>query len=207
MLPENHTWEDLVSKAFAMCANLSAMYQQRTDPTTIREFVTYDTEAAACTEVMIDVLTGETQVLRTDILYDGGKTMNGLIDVGQAEGGFIMGLGYMLMEKTVYDPETGRCLNNGTWDYKPPLVKDIPVDFRITFLENKPNEVGVLGSKAVGEPPLLLSSSILFALREAINSAREDKGVRGHFKLDLPATPETVQQACLVDSSLFKFSI
>ena len=90
----------------------------RTDPIAIRDFFTYDIDGASCSEVCVDVLTGETQIIRTDILYDCGQTMNGLIDVGQAEGGFMMGLGFIMLEKTVYDPATGKCLNNGTFDYK-----------------------------------------------------------------------------------------
>lgn len=131
--------------------------------------------------------------------------MNGLVDIGQAEGGFVMGLGCMLLEKAIYDPETGKCLNNGTWEYKPPMPKDVPMDFRVKFVENKPNPMGVLGSKAVGEPPLILSNSILFAIRHAISSARQDKGVTGHFRLDLPASVDKIQQACLVESNEFCF--
>lgn len=125
--------------------------------------------------------------------------MNGLIDLGQAEGGFLMGLGYALLEKSVYDPKTGRCLNNGTWEYKPPMAGDIPVDFRVKLADNKVNELGVLGSKGVGEPPLILSNSVVHAIRHAVGAAREDRGVRGHFELNLPATVDNVQAACLVE--------
>ena len=128
---------------------------------------------------------------------------NGLIDVGQAEGGFIMGLGYMILEKSIFDPETGKCLNNGTWEYKPPMAKDIPMDFRIKFVENKPNPMGVLGSKATGEPPLILSNSVLLAIRDAIEASRKERGVTGHFNLDLPATIDKVQLASLVSPSEF----
>lgn len=129
--------------------------------------------------------------------------MNGMIDIGQAEGAFVMGLGAICLEKSIYDPKTGKCLNHGTWDYKPPQVKDIPVDFRVKFVENKPNPVGVLGSKSAGEPPLFLSNSILFAIKHAIASAREDRGHTGHFKFDIPASVDAIQQACLVDPSEF----
>lgn len=76
--------------------------------------------------------------------------MNGELDIGQAEGGFVMGIGFWLYEKVKYDPETGRCLTNGTWEYKPPSSKDIPVDFRVNFLYDNPNPKGVLGSKCSG---------------------------------------------------------
>lgn len=125
--------------------------------------------------------------------------INGLIDLGQAEGGFLMGLGYALLEKSVYDSETGKCLNNGTWEYKPPMAGDIPIDFRVKLADNKINEVGVLGSKGIGEPPLILSNSLVHAIRNAIRSAREDRGVKGHFELHLPATVDNIQTACLVE--------
>jgi xanthine dehydrogenase/oxidase len=125
--------------------------------------------------------------------------MNGMIDIGQVEGAYVFGIGYWLLEKTIYDPDTGVCLNNGTWNYKPPSVKDIPIDFRVTFLENKPNHIGILGSKACGEPPLVMSNSIIFAVKEAIKAAREDRGSMDYFKLDAPATVDCVQEACLLN--------
>ena len=128
-----------------------------------------------------------------------------MIDLGQVEGGFVMGLGYMLLERSVYDPETGKCLTNGTWEYKLPSSKDIPMDLRVKFVENKPNPNGVLGSKATAEPPLALANSILNAVRHAVGSARRDAGEHGHFRLDIPATVESVQQACLVSHKDFKF--
>ena len=74
-------------------------------------------------------------------------SMNPLIDIGQSQGAFVMGLGYYLLEKIQYDPETGRNLTAGTWDYHPPMSKDIPVDFRVAFLKDAPNPLGVLGAK------------------------------------------------------------
>jgi xanthine dehydrogenase/oxidase len=124
-------------------------------------------------------------------------SLNGLIDIGQAEGAFAIGLGFFFLEKIRYDPENGRCLTEGTWDYLPPLVKDMPVDFRVAFIEDSPNPVGVLGAKCVGEPPLVLSVSALFACRRAIEAARLEIGVTGHFDLDTPVTPERIQSLCL----------
>ena len=116
-----------------------------------------------------------------------------------------MGLGYMLLERTVYDPETGKCLSNGTWEYKIPTTKDIPMDLRVKFVENKPNPHGVMGSKATAEPPLGLANSILNALRHAIASARKEQGENSYFRLDIPASVDSVQQACLINSKEFKF--
>ncbi len=126
--------------------------------------------------------------------------MNGLIDIGQAEGGFLMGLGSFLLEKTIYDPATGKCLNNGTWDYKPPQPKDVPIDFRVALLKKNPNPVGFFGTKAIGEPPVHLSNSALFAIKDAVKAARRDRGFDEHFRLEAPATVEKVQTACLFDS-------
>jgi xanthine dehydrogenase/oxidase len=117
-----------------------------------------------------------------------------------------MGLGFWLFEKLSYDPDTGRLLSNGTWEYKPPTTKDIPQDFRITFLNNNPNPLGVLGAKCVGEPPLCLRLSAMFAVKRAIEAARSEiKGDR-FFVLNSPATVEYVQRSCLVDLTQFKLS-
>ncbi len=86
---------------------------------------------AAVSEAIIDVLTGEAQILRTDILYDGGQSTNASIDIGQAEGGFVMGLGFWLMEKVKYDPITGKNLTNGTWEYKGIIFSLICIFFNI----------------------------------------------------------------------------
>ena len=86
------------------------------------------------------------------------------------------------------------------------MVRDLPIDLRISFLENKPNPVGVLGSKATGEPPLLLSNSILLAIKHAIASSRSESGVQGHFPLAVPASPDAIQQACLTEASSMKIT-
>ncbi|XP_066269181.1 xanthine dehydrogenase-like [Branchiostoma lanceolatum] len=152
----------------------------------------------------MDVLTGEREIMRSDILFDCGESVNPALDIGQVEGAFVFGLGYWLTEKCVYDKDTGRLLTNGTWEYKPPTTKDIPADLRVTLLPNAPNPFNVIRSKAVGEPPLLMSCSALFALRQAVQSAREDSGLGDDFfPLDGPATVEACHQHCLVDSSSF----
>lgn len=86
-----------------------------------------------------------------------------------------MGVGYWLTEKLVYNRQTGELVTNRTWTYKVPGAKDIPIDFRIKFLQNVNNE-GVLGSKATGEPPLTLSIVVVFALRHALDAARLENG-------------------------------
>jgi xanthine dehydrogenase/oxidase len=165
----------------------------------------YCVYGVCASESIVDVLTGETQILRTDILYDGGQSINGEIDMGQAIGAFVMGMGFWLHEKVRYDPISGECLTTGTWEYKVPLSKDIPVDLRITFLQNHPNPMGVLGSKCIGEPPLCLTPSIAFAVKRAIEAARQEIQMKNqsYFALNSPATVEEIQKLCLVDYTQF----
>ncbi|XP_067656035.1 uncharacterized protein [Haliotis asinina] len=197
----NPTWLQLVTKCFITGMDLTA--RSFTNPT--GDFTQYNAYGAACTEVEMDVLTGENQINRVDILYDCGESMNPEIDVGQAEGAFVMGLGYWLTEQMIYDPTTGTALTDGTWEYKPPMGKDIPIDFRIQFLKNAPNPRGVLRSKAVGEPPLCMAASALFAVKQAIQAARKDIAKDTFFPLDGPSTVEMIQSQCQVDSSLLVY--
>uniref|UniRef100_A0A1B6MR86 Aldehyde oxidase/xanthine dehydrogenase second molybdopterin binding domain-containing protein n=1 Tax=Graphocephala atropunctata TaxID=36148 RepID=A0A1B6MR86_9HEMI len=102
-----------------------------------------------------------------------------------------MGLGLFTSEELIYDEQTGRLLTNRTWNYKIPGVKDIPIDFRVEMRKNAPNPVGVLKSKATGEPPLCMSSGVVFALRSALESARKDAGLPDdYFNIELPLTAE-----------------
>jgi len=117
-----------------------------------------------------------------------------------------MGIGFWLFEKVRYDPDTGRLLTNGTWEYKPPTSRDIPVDFRITFMDKNPNPLGVLGSKCIGEPPLCLTPSVAFSVKRAIEAARVEINNKDIITLNSPATVEAIQQLCLVDFSQFKFN-
>ncbi|CAL4246352.1 unnamed protein product, partial [Meganyctiphanes norvegica] len=89
-------------------------------------------------------------MVRCDLIEDCGQSMNPMVDIGQVEGGFVMGFGLMTSEKLRYDIESGIKLTAGTWDYHPPVAQDIPADFRVTLLPNSYNNGGVLRSKAVG---------------------------------------------------------
>lgn len=201
LLPAGYTWVELIQKAFSMGVDLAARYWICPQTEYPFEYCVY---GACVTEAELDVLTGETQIIRSDILYDGGKCTNPEIDLGQAEGAFVMGMGFWLTEKIKYDPNTGLLLTNGTWEYKPPSSKDIPIDFRISFLKNNPNPMGVLGSKAIGEPPLCLSPSVAFAVKRAIEAARKEAGKDEFFPLNSPATVDSIQQLCLVNYRQFK---
>jgi xanthine dehydrogenase/oxidase len=106
-----------------------------------------------------------------------------------------MGLGYFLHEDVVHNAN-GRPASNGTWEYKPPCTKTIPLDLRVALLKDSPFPKGVLRSKSVGEPPFILSYGILEATRNAIQSARDDAKLTGWCRLDAPLTIDRVQQAC-----------
>jgi xanthine dehydrogenase/oxidase len=202
-MKSGYTWQELISEAFRSKVDLSAHYYTTQPKDTL---FLYDVHAAACSEAIVDVLTGETQILRTDILYDCGQCLNGTIDMGQAEGAFVMGIGFWFTEKVVNDPVSGLCLSNSTWTYHPPTSKDIPADFRVNFLKDNPNPVGFLGSKAVGEPPLCLSPCLAFAVKRAIEAARAEFNNTNYFALNSPATVEDIQQYCAVDYKQFKLN-
>ena len=167
----------------------------------------YFTWSAACSEVEVDTLTGEFMLLRTDILYDAGKSLNPALDVGQVWGGFVQGLGNVATEQMYFAPG-GRPFTDGTWNYKPPCSKTIPVDFRVTLLayertspvDDLPLDPhGIQSSKSTGEPPLVLANTVFFALKHAVLAARAEFGVTGWFELESPATVARIQQACMVE--------
>jgi len=159
----------------------------------------YHIYVAACASAEIDVLTGETQVLSADIVYDAGKALNPSVDIGQIEGCFVQALGFCLTEQQVFSESDGHLVNNGTWDYKVPSAQDIPIAMNVKLLPGTNTSSGnVKGSKATGEPAYCIGGVTYFAVKDAIYAARKDAGDPNYFQLDLPASPEAVQQACLV---------
>jgi xanthine dehydrogenase/oxidase len=188
----NDDWSKIIQKAFAQNIDLMASYFFKASD--IKE---YDIWGAACSEVEVDVLTGSLLINRVDILEDLGESMSPGVDIGQIEGAFVMGLGYYLTEQLVYDKQTGELKTNRSWNYKVPGAKDIPIDFRVKFLQNSSNPFGVLRSKAVGEPATCLAFSVIMALRHALNSARKDSGIKTNefYHLGAPSTTETIFMA------------
>lgn len=149
----------------------------------------YYAYGASCSEVIIDTLTGEYKILRVDILHDVGASLNPAIDIGQIEGGFIQGVGWLTTEELVWNDQ-GRLTTSGPASYKIPAITDMPIDFRTHLLENRSNpEDTVFNSKAVGEPPFMLSMSVWSAMKDAITYVAENGAIP---KLDTPATPERV---------------
>jgi xanthine dehydrogenase/oxidase len=210
-------WKDIVAGAYGARVDLTSEALFRTphlsniggDKPYGNAFY-YFSYSAAATEVEIDVLTGENTILRTDILFDAGKSLNPCLDVGQLEGGFVQGAGMMTSEQLMYE-ETGRLYSNGTWEYKPPQSHSIPIDFRIALnstvrdrmSSNGKSEEGaaVLSSRALGEPPLVLATTVFFALKHAIMAARRDQGDSTWFEMETPASVGRIQRACRVERS------
>ncbi|MEY5027842.1 MAG: Xanthine dehydrogenase molybdenum-binding subunit [Pseudomonadota bacterium] len=153
----------------------------------------YFAYGAACSEVAIDTLTGEYRVLRTDILHDVGHSLHPDIDIGQIEGGFAQGLGWLTTEELVWNAQ-GELLTKGASTYKIPTAADMPAQLNIELWHEANREDNVGGSKAVGEPPFMLAISVYEALRDAIGAARPG---RGPVHLDTPATPERVIKSIL----------
>ncbi|MDR7377460.1 xanthine dehydrogenase large subunit [Rhodoferax ferrireducens] len=151
----------------------------------------YFAYGAACSEVAIDTLTGESRVLKIDILYDAGTSINPAIDIGQVEGGFIQGVGWLTTEQLVWNAK-GALSTHAPSTYKIPATGDIPAHFKVDLWDQPNREDNVFGSKAVGEPPFMLAISVFEAMKEAIAAARGDGAV---VQLAAPATAENVLRA------------
>lgn len=173
------SWEKIIQTAYIDQISLSCTGYYRTPElgydwnTNTGKAFNYYTYGVAVSEVMIDCLTGDHQVLRSDIVMDLGSSLNPAIDVGQIEGGFVQGYGLFVLEEMMYSP-TGFIFTRGPGAYKIPGFGDIPLEFNVSLLKGAPNPRAVYSSKAVGEPPLFLASSALFAIREAVKAARVD---------------------------------
>jgi len=148
----------------------------------------YFAYGAAVSEVLVDTLTGEYRVSRVDILHDVGKSLNPAIDLGQVEGGFIQGVGWLTSEELHWD-DKGRLHTHAPSTYKIPTCGDRPADFRMTLLDNENREPTIFRSKAVGEPPLMLGISVFRAISDAIASLSDYRLLPA---LNAPATPERV---------------
>jgi xanthine dehydrogenase large subunit len=150
----------------------------------------YFAYGAAVTEVVVDTLTGENRILRTDILHDAGASLNPALDIGQLEGGYVQGAGWLTTEELVWD-DHGALKTHAPSTYKIPACSDRPDVFNVA-LWDAPNRVDTIyKSKAVGEPPLMLGISAFMALSDAVNACGTQYG-----DLQTPATAEAVLAAC-----------
>ncbi|KHN33344.1 Xanthine dehydrogenase [Glycine soja] len=163
----------------------------------------YFTYGAAFAEVEIDTLTGDFHTRVANVFLDLGYSLNPAIDVGQIEGAFMQGLGWVALEELKWGDEAHKwipsgCLYTcGPGAYKIPSVNDVPFKFNVSLLKGHPNVKAIHSSKAVGEPPFFLASAVLFAIKDAIIAARAEMGRNEWFPLDSPATPERIRMACL----------
>ncbi len=192
---ERLSWQELATAAWVARVSLSAtgfyktpdIYYDR-ESARGRPFLYY-ANGAAVSEVLIDTLTGEMKLLRTDIIHDVGSSLNDDIDIGQIEGGFIQGVGWLTTEELKWNAD-GRLLSDGPATYKIPAIGDVPEEFYVELLADSPNPAPtVMRSKAVGEPPLMLAFSVWCAIRDAIAAT----GNYSVFpKLNAPATAEEI---------------
>jgi xanthine dehydrogenase large subunit len=185
---------DLVMQAYRARISLSAAGFYKTpkiewDKTTMRgRPFFYFAYGAALSEVAIDTLTGETQLLRVDILHDVGRSLNTAIDLGQIEGGFLQGVGWLTSEELCWNA-SGELQTHAPSTYKIPTGRDWPLHARVRLFDTPNREATIYRSKAVGEPPLMLAMSVFFAIRDAVASCG---GPRAIPDLSAPATPEAV---------------
>ena len=162
----------------------------------------YFAYGAAASEVAIDTLTGESKVLRVDILHDVGNSINPAIDIGQIEGGFIQGMGWLTSEELYWVPEgrkQGHLFTHAPSTYKIPTATDMPKIFNVNLYGNQNLENTIHRSKAVGEPPFMLALSVFSALRDAVSANITtpilQNGIKVKPFLSAPATPEAILQA------------
>mmetsp|Transcript_75907 Transcript_75907/g.158286 ORF Transcript_75907/g.158286 Transcript_75907/m.158286 type:complete len:1405 (-) Transcript_75907:223-4437(-) len=192
-IEQKKKWEDAVAAALAdkVCLMASGWYQYQKG----ENANAYATQGCAVCETTIDVLTGEVQVDRLDVIMDFGNQLDAAVDIGQLQGGFVIALGLLLTEEQKVDSK-GTPLTLGTWEYKIPSAYDIPLEFNVALLEDSPNPRGIKGSKASAEPAMCLLSAVYLALKNAIYAARkENMGNDDWFMLHTPVTPEAVRAA------------
>jgi xanthine dehydrogenase, molybdopterin binding subunit len=195
---ETIAWDDLVLAAYLQRVQLFAAGYYRTeglhwDAKTFRGSpFKYFAYGAAAAEVEVDGFSGAYRTRRVDIVHDVGDSLSPLVDLGQIEGGFVQGAGWLTLEDLRWDERDGRFLTQAASTYKLPSFSEMPETFNVTLLEHATEEGAVYGSKAVGEPPLMLAFSVREALRQAA-AAFGPSGVSVH--LASPATPEAVYWA------------
>jgi len=151
----------------------------------------YFSYGAAVSEVVVDTLSGEWKLLRADLLHDAGNSINPAIDIGQIEGGYIQGMGWLTSEELCWD-SNGRLTTHAPSTYKIPTISDCPSEFNTELFQNHNAEPTIMRSKATGEPPLLLPFSVFFAIRDAIASIGNNAI---NPPLRAPATPEAILDA------------
>jgi len=195
------SWAELCAYAKATSVDLSAHahWSGARD-----QVLVYQNYGCCASEIALDCLTGEIEILHSKLIYDCGKSLNPAVDIGQTEGAFVMGLGHLFSERVQLDAD-GRLHTAGAWEYKIPHARAIPLRLDVEFLQDSPFDKGVLSSKACGEPPLVLAVSVAMALRMAITSAREDAGHSDFVPLSVPITIDQIQLLCSPSDTVLEF--
>ena len=190
---EVYSFKEVITKAYSNRISLSATGFYATPKLYWDRFkgqgrpFFYFAYGAAVSEVIIDTLTGENKIIRADILHDVGRSINPAIDIGQIEGGFVQGYGWLTTEELFWD-DNGNLKTHAPSTYKIPAFSDRPPDFRVNLWEKGWNkEQTIYNSKAVGEPPLILGISVLMAISDAISYTKDS-----YPSLNAPATPERI---------------
>ncbi|KAM7257130.1 hypothetical protein ACFE04_012871 [Oxalis oulophora] len=205
-------WETLISMASMQSVNLQActLYVPAHSSA---EYLNYGAAVSEASfpiklfyAVEVNILTGETKILQTDIIYDCGKSLNPAVDMGQIEGAYVQGIGFFMLEEYLENSD-GLIVSDSTWTYKIPTMDTIPKKFNVEILNSGDHQNRVLSSKASGEPPLLLAASVHCATRDAVREARQQlrswSGKDGSdvpFQLEVPATLPVVKELCGLDS-------
>ncbi|KAH9622657.1 hypothetical protein KSS87_022627 [Heliosperma pusillum] len=204
-------WKTLIFQASMQSVHLSASTLYVPEFASMR----YLNYGAAVSEVEVNLLTGETSILRSDIIYDCGQSLNPAVDLGQIEGAFVQGIGFFMLEEYLTNSD-GLVIADSTWTYKIPTIDTIPKQFNVEIMNSGHHQKRVLSSKASGEPPLLLAASVHCAVRAAIKEGRKQLaswgGLDGHdslFQLSVPATMPVVKELCGFDivQTYLKFSL
>eukprot|EP00755_Sulcionema_specki_P005819 Sspe_Gene.33825::Locus_16472_Transcript_1_1_Confidence_1.000_Length_4396::g.33825::m.33825/K00106/XDH; xanthine dehydrogenase/oxidase len=196
------TWSQLVAKAYELGIELSFLCKDAgvIGPQDKSGHV-YNTYGVVAMECTVDALTGQLDISRADIAFDLGRSVNPDIDIGQIEGGFVMGLGFATTEEIEYDQKGDLLWSN----YKPPTPWEIPAEFNVTLLHGIPNPITAGGGKAIGEPPVTLTYAVVEASQMAVEAAAKD----GNTTAPPPDVPFTIQRrhlACNVSPSQFTFN-
>ncbi|XP_046575146.1 xanthine dehydrogenase/oxidase-like [Haliotis rubra] len=196
------TWKDWVKEAYLTNVNLSAAGYHSSREQGGFDFNTgkgqpseYTTYGAGCSEIEVDCLTGECQILQTDMVIDVARSLNPGIDLGQIEGAFQMGCGHMLLESAVVS-EDGWMVKEGPGEYKIPTVRNIPRKLNVSLLKDSDNPYGIHSSKGIGEASICIAMSVYLALKGAILDCRKENGCESDFDLRVPATSERIREAC-----------
>ncbi|KAM4697844.1 aldehyde oxidase-like [Rhinophrynus dorsalis] len=197
----NGKWKEWVLGAFAQKISLSATGFYRGYDTYMDwekgegQPSPYFIFGAACSEIELDCLTGAHKNLRTDIVMDLGKSINPGIDIGQVEGSFTQGMGLYTKEELQYSPQ-GVLYTRGSDKYTIPAICDVPTEFNVSLLASSNNPYAIYSSKGVGEPAVFLGCAVCFAIKDAVDWARAERGLPKDFTLNSPASPEKIRMAC-----------